>query len=401
MDHLPHKKSADELVHDNSFILWCLFPSEELDKQWRKDYLAIFPEEAETIRKAQEQVSHLKFNHIKLSQEEKNTLEKRISADYEKRNKAKRFKLVWKWAAACVIAIVLTGSLYGLFGKEESRKEEVFLTNIELDPEQEEVELLLPLEKVQVADNSTIQVDKKGNIQVGEEKIKSTDQAKTERLEKEVVHMNLLSVPKGRRSSLILSDGTKVWLNAGTVLQFPETFSQEKRTIHVSGEIYLEVTKDPDRPFSVKTDRMEIQVLGTSFGITAYDDESRQLVVLKEGRVSVRKEEGEKRTIFPNECLTLEENDMTVKKVDVYNYLSWVEGVLQFHEKELGDVLRSLSRYYRVQFDCPADVKRIKCSGKLVLFDDINQVLQTLQQTLSVSFSHDGEVINIRSDTNS
>lgn len=205
----------------------------------------------------------------------------------------------------------------------------------------------------------------------------------------------MLSVPNGRRSSLILSDGTKVWINSGTVLQFPETFEKEKRVLYVNGEIYIEVAKHPQWPFYVKTNQMEVQVLGTSFGITAYDDEIFQTVVLKEGSVFVKNNQGNGQTIQPNQCLMVEKEEMTVKDVDVYDYISWIDGVLQFHEKSLQKVLNSLSRYYRVRFDCPMEIGQIKCSGNLVLFDDIDQVLQTLQRTLSISFSHRDEVIKI------
>ena len=269
------------------------------------------------------------------------------------------------------------------------------LADVKVDPEQKEVELHLSKEKIQVTDNSTISVDKKGNVQVAEIEIKSIDRKQHSEQEKEDEHLNMLSVPNGRRSSLILSDGTKVWINSGTVLQFPETFEKEKRVLYVNGEIYIEVAKHPQWPFYVKTNQMEVQVLGTSFGITAYDDEIFQTVVLKEGSVFVKNNQGNGQTIQPNQCLMVEKEEMTVKDVDVYDYISWIDGVLQFHEKSLQKVLNSLSRYYRVRFDCPMEIGQIKCSGNLVLFDDIDQVLQTLQRTLSISFSHRDEVIKI------
>ena len=178
-------------------------------------------------------------------------------------------------------------------------------------------------------------------------------------------------------------------------MQFPETFEKEKRVLYVNGEIYIEVAKHPQWPFYVKTNQMEVQVLGTSFGITAYDDEIFQTVVLKEGSVFVKNNQGNGQTIQPNQCLMVEKEEMTVKDVDVYDYISWIDGVLQFHEKSLQKVLNSLSRYYRVRFDCPMEIGQIKCSGNLVLFDDIDQVLQTLQRNLSISFSHRDEVIKI------
>ena len=345
---------------------------------------------------AREKVCRLKFNHVRLAFAEKTALKKRILDNYEKHRKPKYIRLSWLFAAACLLIFCFLGSLY-LQYQEVSNVElsTSVLADVKVDPEQKEVELHLSKEKIQVTDNSTISVDKKGNVQVAEIEIKSIDRKQHSEQEKEDEHLNMLSVPNGRRSSLILSDGTKVWINSGTVLQFPETFEKEKRVLYVNGEIYIEVAKHPQWPFYVKTNQMEVQVLGTSFGITAYDDEIFQTVVLKEGSVFVKNNQGNGQTIQPNQCLMVEKEEMTVKDVDVYDYISWIDGVLQFHEKSLQKVLNSLSRYYRVRFDCPMEIGQIKCSGNLVLFDDIDQVLQTLQRTLSISFSHQDEVIKI------
>ena len=290
MEELRHRKNIDQLLHDKSFILWCLFPTEESDKQWKENYLSLYPEEAETLMLAREKVCRLKFNHVQLAFAEKTALKKRILDNYEKHRKPKYIRLSWLSAAACLLIFCFLGSLY-LQYQEVSNVElsTSVLADVKVDPEQKEVELHLSKEKIQVTDNSTISVDKKGNVQVAEIEIKSIDRKQHSEQEKEDEHLNMLSVPNGRRSSLILSDGTKVWINSGTVLQFPETFEKEKRVLYVNGEIYIEVAKHPQWPFYVKTNQMEVQVLGTSFGITAYDDEIFQTVVLKEGSVFVKK----------------------------------------------------------------------------------------------------------------
>lgn len=207
--------------------------------------------------------------------------------------------------------------------------------------------------------------------------------------------MEVIVVPCGRRSFLILPDSTKVWVNAGTILRFPQQFQADNRTIHVNGEIYLEVKKDPTRPFFVKTSQMDIQVLGTSFCVTAYQEEEAQSVVLKEGLVTVNDRNGTEQKITPDEMLVLSQDQMTVKEVDSYNYISWIDGILQFKERNLGQILDQLSRYYRISFNCPEKLESFKCSGKLVLFDDIHQVLKTLQTSLPISYQEKDEVIEI------
>ena len=405
MNKKQHIKTVDQLIHDDFFILWCLFPTEESEQVWIDDYLTLYPEEKENIEKARQMVRSLKLNNRKLSPIEKESLKENIINDLRKFRKPKRMRLTWQYAAACILIICTLGSLF-LITKENLFQERDILSlvdDVQLDVNQTEVELYLAQEKMKVSDNATILVDQQGKIKVTDKdfnNLEATERKCIGEAKEKGNHMNVLCVPKGRHSSLILPDGTKVWVNSGTVLQFPEIFEKEKRMIYVEGEVYLEVTKDASCPFYVKTNQMEIRVLGTSFGIVAYKDENFQSVVLKEGSVAVEGYKSGKQIIKPNDLLVLENGQMSVSQVNVYDYISWIDGILQFREKNLGEVLRSISRYYRVQFSYPPDIEQVKCSGKLVLFDNMDQVLQTLQKTLSVSFHRKGNLIEVNSINN-
>ncbi len=405
MNKKQHIKTVDQLIHDDFFILWCLFPTEESEQVWIDDYLTLYPEEKENIEKARQMVRSLKLNNRKLSPIEKESLKENIINNLRKFRKPKRMRLTWQYAAACILIICTLGSLF-LITKENLFQERDILSlvdDVQLDVNQTEVELYLAQEKMKVSDNATILVDQQGKIKVTDKdfnNLEATERKCIGEAKEKGNHMNVLSVPKGRHSSLILPDGTKVWVNSGTVLQFPEIFEKEKRMIYVEGEVYLEVTKDASCPFYVKTNQMEIRVLGTSFGIVAYKDENFQSVVLKEGSVAVEGYKSGKQIIKPNDLLVLENGQMSVSQVNVYDYISWIDGILQFREKNLGEVLRSISRYYRVQFSYPPDIEQVKCSGKLVLFDNMDQVLQTLQKTLSVSFHRKGNLIEVNSINN-
>lgn len=406
MNKKQHIKTVEQLIHDESFILWCLFPTEKSGQVWIDDYLTLYPEEKENIEKARQMVRSLKLNNQKLSQIEKESLKENIINDLRKFRKPKRMRLTWQYAAACILIICTLGSLF-LITKENLFQERDILSlvdDIRLDVNQTEVELHLAQEKMQVSDNATILVDQQGKIKVTDKGISNPETTEkecyTDDAKAKGNHMNVLSVPKGRHSSLILPDGTKIWVNSGTVLQFPEIFEKEKRMIYVEGEVYLEVSKDVSRPFYVKTNQMEIRVLGTSFGVVAYKDENFQSVVLKEGSVAVEGYKSGKQIIKPNDLLVLENGQMSVSQVNVYDYISWIDGILQFREKNLGEVLRNISRYYRVQFSYSPDIEQVKCSGKLVLFDNMDQVLQTLQKTLSVSFHRKGNLIEVNSINN-
>ena len=143
---------------------------------------------------------------------------------------------------------------------------------------------------------------------------------------------------------------------------------------------------------------MDIRVLGTSFNVVAYKDEMEQAVVLKEGSVSVNNHSGEEKIIKPNERLVLNDKQMSVSRVNVYDYISWIDGVLQFNQQNLGEILQRLSRYYRIEFNCSPEIRNLTCSGKLVLFDDVDQVLQTFQKSFGISYVKNGNEIKLNMD---
>ena len=240
MNKIQHIKTVDQLIHDDSFILWCLFPTEELEQVWIDDYLTLYPEEKENIEKARQMVRSLKLNNRKLSPIEKESLKENIINDLRKFRKPKRMRLTWQYAAACILIICTLGSLF-LITKENLFQERDVLSlvdDVQLDVNQTEVELHLAQEKMKVSDNATILVDQQGKIKVTDKdfnNLEATERKCIGEAKEKGNHMNVLSVPKGRHSSLILPDGTKVWVNSGTVLQFPEIFEKEKRMIYVEG----------------------------------------------------------------------------------------------------------------------------------------------------------------------
>ena len=195
--------------------------------------------------------------------------------------------------------------------------------------------------------------------------------------------LNELIVPEGRRSFIKLEDGTKVWINAGSRLKFPTKFSDDKREIFVDGEIYAEVTKNRKKPFFVQTHNMNVKVLGTRFNVTSYIEDDISSVVLVEGLVEVSTAHSAMHKVLtPDKMLTLSAKGMDISPVDTYDYISWKDGLLQFRSQPLSAVITRLSRYYNVEIDCEKDLLPMRCSGKLVLFDDIMTVIETIVRTI-------------------
>ena len=395
MTQLKNKMTKKELIHDPSFLQWCLAPTEELDIVWG-NYLKAYPDEKKILEQTKETIRSVKLNSYKLTEADKQSLKQSIARDLILRKQAKRKRQIWQYAAAACLFIVCLSGGYWFMEQDRSVDMDAALMvhDIQIDTTQTEVELQLTTQKkVQITDKATIRVNEKGKVQIAEADIAEVKEV--EQKNENQVSMNTLMVPKGRHSSVILSDGTKVWVNSGSILRFPEQFDKDKRTIYVEGEIYLEVKKDASRPFYVKTTQMDVRVLGTAFNVVAYTDETEQAVILKEGSVSVDNRSGGEKIIKPNEKLILNDKQMSVSRVNVYDYISWIDGVLQFSQKDLGEILHRLSRFYRVEFNCSPDVRNQMCSGKLVLFDNVEQVLQTLEKSFGISYKINGNEIKL------
>ncbi len=160
-----------------------------------------------------------------------------------------------------------------------------------------------------------------------------------------------LSVPRGQDYHLTLADGTQVWLNAESRLEFPDRFNGETREVRLRGEAYFEVKKDAKRPFIVHTDYLTTRVLGTSFDVRAYSRRDVS-VTLVSGRVQVNAGDLS-RVLSPGEQAALTGSQLAVKAVDTYPITQWKEGFFYFDNQSLFFIMQELSKWYgvNVSFD--------------------------------------------------
>ncbi len=160
-----------------------------------------------------------------------------------------------------------------------------------------------------------------------------------------------LSVPRGQDYHLTLADGTQVWLNAESRLEFPDRFNGKTREVRLSGEAYFEVKKDAKRPFIVHSDYLTTRVLGTSFNVRVYSSRDAA-VTLVNGRVQVKA--GDKaQMLSPGQQTSLAKTGLEVKTVDTYPITQWKEGFFYFDNQTLFFIMQELSRWYgvNVSFD--------------------------------------------------
>ena len=162
--------------------------------------------------------------------------------------------------------------------------------------------------------------------------------------------IHTLNIPRGMNKQLTLADGTRVWLNAESSLQYPETFAdKEQRIVYLKGEAYFEVAKDSLHPFLVKTDVLETRVLGTAFNVRAYSPEDTQ-VTLVEGSVKVSDKHHHELQLKPGEHATIQQGG-ALKSAQVEEasaYRSWADGQFYFDDTELVEIMRELGRWYNV-----------------------------------------------------
>ena len=209
-------------------------------------------------------------------------------------------------------------------------------------------------------------------------------------LKEEETKINQIVVPKGRKVDITFSDGTKMYVNAGSRVIYPALFAKDKREIVVEGEVYLDVQKDPSRPFIVKTKEFEVKVLGTQFNVCAYEEDSEASVVLVEGKVEVQTETGnEKTTLAPNQLIAVSEGGTSVKEVDVFEYICWKDNMMLLNNRTVGEVVERLSRHYGRSIVCEADVENIPISGKLDLREETEDVVNILCQSLYLAYHID------------
>jgi ferric-dicitrate binding protein FerR (iron transport regulator) len=166
-----------------------------------------------------------------------------------------------------------------------------------------------------------------------------------------------ISTPPGVKSQIQLPDGTLVWLNSGTNLSFPSSFSDGTRNVKLLGEAFFEVAKDEKHPFTVDLGKINIEVVGTKFNAINYEQEGQTEVVLASGKVRLfERYENQRRLISEMEpgqqAIYLNAgNTISLKNVDTGKYTSWIEGKLIFRDDPMDEVVRKLDRWFNVQIE--------------------------------------------------
>jgi ferric-dicitrate binding protein FerR (iron transport regulator) len=197
---------------------------------------------------------------------------------------------------------------------------------------------------------------------------------------------NTISTPRGGQYELMLSDGSKVWLNAASSLRFSASFVGKERKVELLGEAYFEVAKNAAMPFKVKVHGMEVEVLGTHFNINSYDNESMIRTTLLEGSVKINKNNSSS-LLKPGEQAQMNKAGeiKIINNVDVEEAIAWKEGKFQFDKADIHDIMRQLARWYDVDVEYKGTVSS-HFGGTISRDVNLSQVLNMLHLTGEVNF---------------
>jgi ferric-dicitrate binding protein FerR (iron transport regulator) len=300
-------------------------------------------------------------------------------------------------AAAIMIGILISTVFYLKLDKEDVRSDIVQKENArEVLPGGNKAILTL-------SDGSVIDLGHAGNGKLAE-------QGNTQILKKEdgrlnyqdagrnpaSMTFNTLRTPRGGQYQITLSDGSKVWLNAASSMRYPVSFSNHERRVEITGEAYFDIAKDPSRPFNVKINDMEVQVLGTRFNINGYDDEASIRTTLLEGKIKISTP-AEEKNISPGQQVAFRSGRklMISSDVNLEETVAWKDGHFQFENSDIQSVMRQLSRWYDMDVSYEGEVKKHFIGG-ISRQVNLSKVLSMLEQTGEVSFQVDGQTIIVK-----
>ena len=209
---------------------------------------------------------------------------------------------------------------------------------------------------------------------------------------------NTINVPYGGTYTVELCDGTKVYLNSGTTLEFPSRFDGKVRSVILKGEAYFDVARNVSKPFVVEVDEMKVKVLGTSFNVKSYVDEPGVYTTLVEGSVAILRDGQPEKKIKPGEQAYYNKGvgTLSIAEVDVKEFTSWKDGVFYFKDIALEEILRIVSRWYDLEvFYMNQGAKSVIYSGKLPMYSSVEDVLRKFEISGDVRFELKGRTLTV------
>ncbi len=323
-----------------------------------------------------------------------NNMKARIAV--HNRRKVKQYIRKISAVAAILITLVsalvmLDGTIYNFFGSGSILAEQQIKHG--------QVKALLTLcngKSIQLDDAKTIikeeqaLISKAENGSLSYEGITPAQQGK--------IKFNDLVIPRGGEFSLVLEDGTKIWLNAESKLRYPIAFTGEERKVYLEGEAYFKVAKGA-KPFIVDVQGQLVHVYGTEFNISGYPSDPKVYTTLVEGKVSVK-------AIYDSNVVHLEPGtqsvfsknnlEISLREVNTDEVASWKTGMIVFENQSLEQIMKTLSRWYDFDYQYTGnDISHLQYRGKVPRYGDFKEVLKVLEECGGIRLNIKGKTVII------
>lgn len=332
-----HNYNIEDFVEDADFRCWINSPNEILDSFWR-NFQNDNPEKSEMIAQAAQIVKALYIEERTIPKEEyQNSLDQLktiLDSKFSAGNKVKRLFFNWRNVAAALLLPALAINVYLFTNKAQQQETGQVIQYI---------------------------------------------------------------VPEGQKSKVLLADGTKVWLNSGSIL----SVSMDKasiRKVQLTGEAYFDVTKDKKVPFLVQTKEYVVKVYGTKFNVRAYRDELESETILKEGSISIITDSKEEIMMDSGHRFLLDrEKKQTLTKVNPEIYMSWKDNVLKINNEKLQDLIVRMEHWYGVKIRCNDfdKVKDLKYT-LTIKTESLREMLGLMNYVTPLSYKIEGEDVLIK-----
>ena len=391
--------SAIDFLEDSNFLRWLNEPTQE-DHDFWNEYLKKHPSQRAKIKEATLLFNLFHSRENKLALPEQYELWKAIQAGSQTSGK-EVFLRILKYAAILVL-VFFSGAVSYYIYQNSAGQNQYQLAEINPAVNGEAMVIL--------ADGSKVSLDKQmSEISYstnGRQLIVNNDTI-TQKAETMKESMNKVIVSYGKKSMVLLSDGTKVWLNAESQLVYPAVFLKDTREVALIGEAFFDVVKNPQKPFVVKAADVSVQVLGTRFDISAYPEDKVIQTVLEEGKINLKYSGGGifKRDyvveMVPNQMVEFDKISRAANSstVDVSKFVSWKDGMLEFEKVNLYKALKQVERFYNIKILLEdQSIGSYKLSGKLDLKDEPEEVLNVIKLTVPIDWQRksNGDFIVIK-----
>ena len=209
---------------------------------------------------------------------------------------------------------------------------------------------------------------------------------------------NTIETPKGGQYQVDLPDGSKVWLNAGSLLRYPINFNGNVRKVELTGEAYFEVAKNANKPFRVVSNKQVVEVLGTHFNISSYIDEASVKTTLLEGSVKVLSTgSNQSKLLKPGEQSNINylNNTFSVQAVNTEEAVAWKNGYFLFVDEDMKSIMSKFARWYNVDVEYQGNVDNLRFGGMVSRSKDLAQALKIIEQTGNVKTKIEGRRVII------